>query len=411
MIIKAGETKEAQKGYYMFVACNRNIEAEVLVRFKRASWSIVERGFWGIINVQSRDRKSPSTISISNGVAIFLGEESPDLRERILESSDVDFSYDGIVIYKNEIATVRIHEHNHKMLYYEGDINYAIDEQITFSVNEHWFWVGAIQSLTVKNTPDLKVSVFGKTMELCYFKWGISKTYFISKTALTSKREVIISSIDAGKQYGISHVTDRTNIGVFKRAEELLQSVFEFCEKENIVLSKDKSEIVDYALETPDFAIKECELILGLISQGETCDENRTFKFWIDKTYGKKYYVAAALADNAVGIKEKDSDCWEIEFDGTQTDEIELMEYMFSEEELKYMLGACRLAGVDGVAAPAQLLPRINAITQGRLVVIAAAESPEKAVQALMKEREDAVKDVNAHLLTLMAQPFSGGVE
>jgi uncharacterized protein YoxC len=34
----------------------------------------------------------------------------------------------------------------------------------------------------------------------------------------------------------------------------------------------------------------------------------------------------------------------------------------------------------------------------------------EKAVDDLMKERERAVKGVNAHLLTLEAQPFSGGV-
>lgn len=34
----------------------------------------------------------------------------------------------------------------------------------------------------------------------------------------------------------------------------------------------------------------------------------------------------------------------------------------------------------------------------------------EKAVDGLMKERERAVKDVNAHLLTLEALPFAGGV-
>ena len=41
----------------------------------------------------------------------------------------------------------------------------------------------------------------------------------------------------------------------------------------------------------------------------------------------------------------------------------------------------------------------------------ASVEQAERAIQALMKERENAVKDVNAHLLTLMAQPFSGGEE
>ncbi len=123
---------------------------------------------------------------------------------------------------------------------------------------------------------------------------------------------------------------------VFEKAKRLLLSVLEFCERMNIVLSQDEGEIVNYALETPKFAIKECELILNLISQEETSNKNRTFKFWIDKTYGKKYYVAAALAENAIGIKEKDADCWEIEFDGTQIREIELMEYMFSESGSKY---------------------------------------------------------------------------
>ena len=61
------------------------------------------------------------------------------------------------------------------------------------------------------------------------------------------------------------------------------------------------------------------------------------------------------------------------------------LKHGLSEEELQYLLGACRLAGIDGVAAPAQLVPRINAITQGRLPVIAAAESPEKAIQALQE--------------------------
>ena len=59
------------------------------------------------------------------------------------------------------------------------------------------------------------------------------------------------------------------------------------------------------------------------------------------------------------------------------------LKHGLSEEELQYLLGACRLAGIDGVAAPAQLVSRINALTQGRLPVIATLEGPEMAIQAL----------------------------
>ena len=61
------------------------------------------------------------------------------------------------------------------------------------------------------------------------------------------------------------------------------------------------------------------------------------------------------------------------------------LKHGLSEEELQYLLGACRLAGIDGVAAPVQLVPRINAITQGRLTVIATLDGPEKALQALQE--------------------------
>ncbi|MBR4775588.1 MAG: hypothetical protein IK008_05785 [Bacteroidales bacterium] len=53
-----------------------------------------------------------------------------------------------------------------------------------------------------------------------------------------------------------------------------------------------------------------------------------------------------------------------------------------SEEELHYLLGACRLAGLDGVAAPARMVSRINALTEGRLTVIASANSQEEALRA-----------------------------
>ena len=59
------------------------------------------------------------------------------------------------------------------------------------------------------------------------------------------------------------------------------------------------------------------------------------------------------------------------------------LKHGLSEEELQYLLGACRLAGIDGVAAPAKMLPRINALTQGRVAVIACADSQEEALQAL----------------------------
>lgn len=61
------------------------------------------------------------------------------------------------------------------------------------------------------------------------------------------------------------------------------------------------------------------------------------------------------------------------------------LKHGLSEEELQYLLGACRLAGIDGVAAPAQLVPHINALTQGRLTVIATLDGPEKAAQALQE--------------------------
>ena len=58
------------------------------------------------------------------------------------------------------------------------------------------------------------------------------------------------------------------------------------------------------------------------------------------------------------------------------------LKHGLSEEELAYLLGACRLAGIDGVAAPAQMLSRINALTQGRVAVIAVADNTERALQA-----------------------------
>lgn len=54
------------------------------------------------------------------------------------------------------------------------------------------------------------------------------------------------------------------------------------------------------------------------------------------------------------------------------------------EDELKYLLNACQLAGLDGVVAPnPKIVTRVREITLGRLPVIGMAQSQEEALQAL----------------------------
>lgn len=66
-----------------------------------------------------------------------------------------------------------------------------------------------------------------------------------------------------------------------------------------------------------------------------------------------------------------------------------------TDDELKYLLGACQLAGVDGVVVPThQTVSRVQEITLGRLPAIGMARNQEEALQAL----ENGASLVELHL-------------
>lgn len=296
-------------------------------------------------------------VSVNNGIAEYLGEQSLDLYSLIISAKlgNNQFCLKGDKVFSSRLCDIIVYKKNAIKSYFHGGSDACISEQYFYSVNGLHFWAGIVNMLTFRPWAWFEIifedSVTGNQYHLggkqIQFRRSASLSYSAMDDAFRKYRVSDKYLYEAKLPDGV----DLENINIVGlRSDFSVMELVPVVSEIRATYSKEFAEMtavisqfqclglhLDIEKELGHFEICPDFLCICLdflkkrlgnkkIIEEKTKDENLRISFRVDATYDKAFYCAAKLADKAIDIQVNDEDSfYTVTFSGTQVDNISLM--------------------------------------------------------------------------------------